>query len=81
LTVFTLLNMKERVLGMKYFKVIGVAAAFCLAIILSSTLICHAYEDTQCFQCHTSAKKLIEATREIAKTRPVLKSAETSGEG
>jgi len=53
---------------MKYFKVIGVAVAFCLAIILSSTLICHAYEDTQCFQCHTSAKKLIEATREIAKT-------------
>lgn len=73
--------MKEGVLGMKYIKVIGVAAAFCLAIILSSTLICHAYEDTQCFICHTSAKKLIETTREIAKTRPALKSTETSGEG
>jgi len=66
---------------MKYFKVIGLAVAFCLAMILTNTLICHAYEDTQCFKCHTSAKKLIEATREIAKTRPALKSAETSGEG
>ncbi len=66
---------------MKLFKVIGIAVAFCLAIILSNTFLCQAYEDTQCFQCHTSAKKLIEATREIAKTRPALKSAETEGEG
>jgi len=66
---------------MKYFRVIGMAVALCLAIILSNTLICQAYEDTQCFKCHTSAKKLIEITREIAKTRPALKSAETSGEG
>jgi len=73
--------MKERVLGMKYFKVIGVAVAFCLVLIPGNTFLCHAYEDTQCFQCHTSAKKLIEATREIAKARPALKSAETSGEG
>ena len=73
--------MKEGVLSMKYFRVIGMAAAFCLAIIPGNTFLCHAYEDTQCFKCHTSAKKLIEATREIAKTRPALKSAETSGEG
>jgi len=66
---------------MKYFRVIGMAAAFCLVIIPGNTFLCHAYEDTQCFQCHTSAKKLIEATREIAKTRPARKSAETSGEG
>jgi len=79
--VFTLLNMKEGVLRMKYFRVIGMAAAFCLVIIPGNTFLCHAYEDTQCFQCHTSAKKLIEATREIAKTRPARKSAETSGEG
>jgi len=66
---------------MKYFRVIGVAATFCLALILSNTFVCQAYEDTQCFTCHTSAKKLIEATREIAKLRPAVKSAETSGEG
>jgi hypothetical protein len=40
-----------------------------------------AYEDTECFKCHTSAKNLIEITREIAKTRPPVKSAETEGEG
>jgi len=73
--------MKERVLGMKYFRVIGVAAAFCLAIIPGNTFLCQAYEDTQCFKCHTSAKQLIEITREIAKTRPAVKSAETEGEG
>ena len=66
---------------MKYFTIIGIAVVFCLSIILSNSLVCSAYEDTQCFQCHTSAKKLIEATREIAKTRPAVKSAETSGEG
>jgi len=66
---------------MKYFRVIGLAVAFCLTFIISNTFLCQAYEDTQCFQCHTSAKKLIEVTREIAQTRPALKSAETSGEG
>jgi len=40
-----------------------------------------AYEDTQCFQCHTSAKKLIQITREIAKTTPALQSSEIEGEG
>jgi hypothetical protein len=40
-----------------------------------------AYEDTQCFQCHTSAKKLIQITREIAKTKPPAKSSEIEGEG
>ncbi|MFO8163714.1 MAG: hypothetical protein ACQEQO_07350 [Thermodesulfobacteriota bacterium] len=66
---------------MKYFGVIGMAVVFCLGIILSNALICRAYEDTECFKCHTSAKKLIEATREIAETSPALKSEETSGEG
>ena len=66
---------------MKYFTVIGSAIAFCLIFIPGTPFVSQAYEDTQCFKCHTSAKKLIEATREIAKTRPSLKSAETSGEG
>ena len=66
---------------MKYFRVIGLAVAFSFIFILGNTFICQAYEDTQCFKCHTSAKKLIEITREIAKIRPALKSAETEGEG
>jgi len=66
---------------MKYLRLIGLAIAFCLIFIPGSPFISQAYEDTQCFKCHTSAKELIEATREIAKTRPALKSAETSGEG
>ena len=66
---------------MKYFRVIGVAIAFCLTFIPGNPFISQAYEDTQCFICHTSAKKLIEITREIAKTRPAIKSAEIEGEG
>jgi len=66
---------------MKYLRLIGLAVIFCLIFIPGSPFISQAYEDTQCFICHTSAKKLIEATREIAKTRPALKSAETAGEG
>ncbi|UCH06073.1 MAG: cytochrome c3 family protein [Deltaproteobacteria bacterium] len=60
---------------------------FCIAALCSVFLIplgpftSQAYEDTQCFICHTSAKKLIEITREIAKTRPAVTSAETEGEG
>ena len=54
---------------------------FSLFLIPTQSSISQAYEDTQCFQCHTSAKKLIEITREIAKTRPVVKSAEIEGEG
>ncbi len=39
-------------------------------------------DDNQCIDCHTSPRKLITITREIAKTavKPAV-SAETSGEG
>jgi hypothetical protein len=37
--------------------------------------------ESQCVSCHTNAKKLIEITREIAETRPVLKETEQKGEG
>ena len=66
---------------MRCLRLAGFAIAFCLLFVLFSPYISRAYEDTQCFQCHTSAKKIIEATREIAKTRPVVKSEETAGEG
>jgi hypothetical protein len=66
---------------MKCLRLIVLAIAFCLIFLSGNPCISQAYEDTQCFKCHTSAKKLIEITREIAKTRPALKSAETKGEG
>ncbi len=33
-----------------------------------------AASDSQCIDCHTSARKLIKITREIAKTRPLVES-------
>jgi len=54
---------------------------FSLMLIPTFPFISQAYEDTQCFQCHTSAKKLIQITREIAKTQPALESSEIEGEG
>jgi hypothetical protein len=66
---------------MKYVRPIVLVIIFCLFLIPAFPLTGRAYEDTQCFQCHTSAKKLIEITREIAKTRPAQKSSETEGEG
>jgi hypothetical protein len=62
-------------------RLISLAIVFCLFLIPARSSISQAYEDTQCFQCHTSAKQLIEITREIAKTSPALKSSETEGEG
>jgi hypothetical protein len=38
--------------------------------------------ESGCIACHTSAKKLIEVTRELAASRPSLpKHAESKGEG
>jgi hypothetical protein len=66
---------------MKRVHLMSFAIVFCLLLISAQSPISMAYEDTQCFQCHTSAKQLIEATREIAKTRPALQSSEIEGEG
>ena len=66
---------------MKYWRVIGFAVAFCLVFIPGSPFISLASGESQCFKCHTSAEKLIEITRKIAKARPALKSAEPEGEG
>ena len=66
---------------MNYVRLIVLILVFSLFLIPASPFTSQAYEDTQCFQCHTSAKQLIEITREIAKTRPALKSSETEGEG
>ena len=66
---------------MKYLRYVCLPIVSSLIFVLGNPPLARAYEDTQCFICHTSAKKLIEITREIAKTRPAAKSAETAGEG
>ena len=66
---------------MKCLRVLCVAAVCSVFLIPLGPITIQAYEDTQCFVCHTSAKKLIEITREIAKTRPAVTSTETEGEG
>jgi hypothetical protein len=52
-----------------------------LYLIPSSPCICLAYEDTQCFQCHTGSTRLIEITREIEETRLAVRSSKMGGEG
>ncbi len=66
---------------MNYLLRIALILVFSLFLIPAQSPKSQAYEDTQCFQCHTSAKQLIEITREIAKTRPAVTSSETEGEG
>jgi hypothetical protein len=66
---------------MKYLRLVCLVITFCLVSIPGNPLRIQAYEDTECFKCHTSAKQLIEITREIAKIRPAAKSAEIEGEG
>jgi len=66
---------------MKYWRVIGLVVAFCLTFIRGNPFIGQASGESQCFKCHTSAEKLIEITREIAKARPALERAESEGEG
>jgi len=66
---------------MNHVRPIILIIVFSLFLIPTFPYTGQAYEDTQCFQCHTSAKKLIEITREIAETRPAQQSSETEGEG
>jgi hypothetical protein len=66
---------------MKCLRIFCIAAVCSVFLIPLSPFTGQAYEDTQCFICHTSAKKLIEITREIAKTKPAVTSTETEGEG
>jgi hypothetical protein len=67
---------------MRAYGIIGVICLLVVSFLLfiqGNPLIGEAQE-SQCFKCHTSAKFLITITREIAKTRPVIKS-ENEGEG
>ncbi len=69
---------------MRYIKRIRIVVAFLSIAVLSligNPFEVQAYEDTQCFKCHTSARDLIKITREIAKTKDKAQSEMTKGEG
>lgn len=38
-------------------------------------------KESSCISCHTSAKKLIEITREIEASKPKVEAVESEGEG
>jgi hypothetical protein len=54
---------------------------FSVLCLIVNPLIGNAENENQCVNCHTNAKRLIDITREIAKTRPVGKDTEKKGEG
>jgi|GEM_PF-1130798 hypothetical protein len=66
---------------MKCLRVIVVSVVFCMIFLAGTPFLGNASEGSECFKCHTSAKKLIDATREIAKTKPAAKATESEGEG
>ena len=66
---------------MKCLRVIVVFVVFYMVFVADTPFLSNASEDSECFKCHTSAKKLIDATREIAKTQPAVKAAKSEGEG
>ena len=66
---------------MKCLRVILVSVVFCMIFVAGTPFLSGASEDSECFKCHTSAKKLIDATREIAKAKPAVKATESEGEG
>jgi len=71
---------------MRHFKSTLYVAGFFIVLLVffgSSSTARLAEKENYCFTCHTNAQKLIQITREIAKTdknRPGA-SAETEGEG
>ena len=66
---------------MKRLWTIVVFIVFFVIFVVGSPIVTNASEESECFKCHSSAKKLIDATREIAKTKSTVKSAQSEGEG
>jgi len=67
----------------KYSLIIGPTIVVCLASICLFQVANSALAENHCFTCHTNPRKLIEITRELAKSdqdKPGA-SAETEGEG
>ena len=66
---------------MKYYKYATLIIFIFILCIIINPFDSNAQNESQCVECHTSAKKVIEITREIAKTKPTEKAAEQEGEG
>lgn len=66
---------------MKITKIAALIIFLLIAGIVFVPLKGNSDNKSKCIECHTSAKQLINITREIAKTRPPTKSEEQKGEG
>lgn len=66
---------------MKRLWTIVVSVVFFIIFVAGSPVLANASEESECFTCHSSAKKLIDATREIAESKPVVKATQSEGEG
>ena len=69
--------------SVKFLISAGLVCAFSLLLFYGSPVVRSDEKENHCFTCHTNARKLIQITREIAKTdkdKPGA-SAETKGEG
>lgn len=67
----------------KYSLIVGPITVFCWAIICLFQVANSEVSENHCFTCHTNPRKLIEITRELAKSvqdKPGA-SVETEGEG
>lgn len=62
---------------------VGLTLAIALVGGLDNPVARSSPQENHCFTCHTNPRKLIEITRDIARTRPDKPgaSAETQGEG
>ena len=60
---------------------VGVLSAACLFLLSSGTVTQSAEQENHCFTCHTNARKLIQITREIAKSREGEPKATVESEG
>jgi len=66
---------------MKRLWTIVVSIVFFVIFVVGSPVMINASEESECFTCHSSAKKLIDATREIAESKPAVKASQSEGEG
>jgi hypothetical protein len=60
---------------------LGVAVALCLLFTLAPPVPAAPAAASECLKCHSDVGRLLTLTRELAKTRPALASAESEGEG
>jgi hypothetical protein len=65
----------------KHFNFLLIMVSLIIAVFAIFPFKSSADNESQCVECHTSAGKLINITREIAKTNPEAVSTFQEGEG